>query len=113
MPLTQVKNFALQFNAELNVFYAKKDGMNRDNLVNVDPKAKEILAEANPHFHFDYGVNVDEAILAFNHKNNIDWLVIMPRSHSFFEGLFHSSHTKAIAQKIDIPFLLLHENKVK
>jgi len=108
--LVQLRETAMQLNAELHVFNAQTDVLNRDNITEIDPKFKELLAPANPHFHFEYAVNIDDAILEFNEKNNIDLLIMIPRKHSFFEGLFHKSHTKAIAQNSPIPILMLHEN---
>lgn len=111
--LMQIKEFADGLNTELHVFYAQRDGLSRETVVDVDPSVKNILSGAGTHFHFEYGVDIDNAILAFAQKNNVDWLALMPRKHSFFEGLFHNSHTKAIAQKTNIPFLLLHEENTK
>lgn len=107
--LAQIKNVTRTFNAELNVFYASKDGLNRDNVAELDTKAKEMLADVNPHYHYEYGVKIDNAIIDFARNNHIDWLAVMPRKHSFFEGLFHNSHTKNIAQHANMPILLLHE----
>jgi nucleotide-binding universal stress UspA family protein len=57
-------------------------------------------------------MKAEEAIEDFIEKNEIDWLVMIPRKHSFFEGLFHKSHSKAIARRVRIPLVALHETVV-
>lgn len=70
----------------------------------------EILAPADPHYHFIDSAEIEEGIKKFIEENNMDWLVVTPHKHPFFEGLFHKSHTKAIVKKIHIPIVALHEN---
>lgn len=106
---TQLKDLALALNAEVQVLNAQEDVLNRDNLPITDEQIQKILAPANPHFHTIYEVNIDDAIDDFIKKNNIDWLVMIPRKHSFFEGLFHKSHSKAIVRRVAIPVVALHE----
>ena len=106
---TQLRNLVLDLNAELQVLNAQEDVLNRDNLPVTDENAQKILAPANPHFHTIYQVNIDDAIEDFISKNGIDWLVMIPRKLSFFEGLFHKSHSKAIARRTPIPIVALHE----
>ena len=105
----QLRNLALDLNAELQILNAQEDVLNRDNLAITDENAQKILATVNPHFHTIYQVNIDDAIEDFISKNDIDWLVMIPRKHSFFEGLFHKSHSKAIARRTHIPIVALHE----
>jgi nucleotide-binding universal stress UspA family protein len=70
----------------------------------------ELLKDANPHYHYIDNADIEEGIKNFIETNNIDWLVVTPHKHSFFDGLFHKSHTKAIVRRIHIPIIALHEN---
>lgn len=106
---TQLRDIALALNAELQILNAQEDVLNRDNLPITDELAQQILAPANPHFHVIYEANINNAIEDFINKNDIDWLVMIPRKHSFFEGLFHKSHSKAMAHHTHIPIVALHE----
>ncbi len=101
---------ALQLKSELHVFNAQKDVYNRDNITEIGATTQEALAEASPVYHFRYEVDVDTAILTFCHETGIDLLAIVAGNYSFFESLFHKSHTKALASSLDIPLLILHEN---
>ncbi len=110
--LTQLKDIALALGADLQVLNLQMDGFNRDNMTDIDEDAIKILAPANPHFHVIYDVsNIENAIADFAKKNNIDWVILIPRKHSFFEGLFHKSHSTAMAHHSRIPLVALHETK--
>lgn len=111
MALVQLRETVLQLNAQLHIFNSKVNGAEKVNS-NLDDHTKELLLMTDPVYHFEYDTDIDKAIINYNTLNDIDWLVIMPRSHSFIEGLFHKSHTKTIAEQSEIPILLLHENDV-
>jgi nucleotide-binding universal stress UspA family protein len=107
--LTKLKEITVQLNAELYVLNAQANKQGEDNPSVIDETARIILTDAKPQFHILHEENIDTAILDFASKNNIDWLILLPRKHSFFEGLFHKSHTKALAHNTHIPIVALHE----
>ncbi len=108
--LLQLRDMQQQLNAELHVLFAEPDVANRDNTPDIEEATKTVLAPANPQYHFRYDTSVENAIKAFISEHAIDWLVVIPRRHSFIEGIFHKSHAKAMAYNTDIPVLALHEN---
>ncbi len=111
--LTQLKDLTLALGAELDVLNLQVDVFNRDNMTDIDGEAIDILEPANPHFHIIYDVsNIESVIEEFVEKNNVDWLVMIPRKHSFFEGLFHKSHSTALAHNSRIPLVALHETSL-
>jgi nucleotide-binding universal stress UspA family protein len=66
------------------------------------------LAPLHPNYHIQGGVHdVEQAIQNFIESNDIDWVVMIPRKHSFFQGLFHRSHTRAVANHTSIPIMAL------
>lgn len=111
--LAQLARLVQLTGAELHVFYAQTDVHTQDNNSEINAEAREILAVANPLYHYAYESNVDDSILTFVGKYQIDWLVVMPRRHSFFDSLFHKSHTKAIVSTALIPVMALHESEPK
>ena len=58
--------------------------------------------------HADFKETVNQFALA----HYIDLIVAIPKKHSFFSGLFHQSHTKALAFHSHIPLLLMHEEEI-
>jgi len=67
------------------------------------------LSAVQPVYHFVEKENVEEGIIEFIEANQLDWLIIVPHKHSFFESLFHKSHTKAIMKMVHIPLVSIHE----
>ncbi|MCB0696946.1 MAG: universal stress protein, partial [Chitinophagaceae bacterium] len=70
---------------------------------------EESLHAAHPEFHNIDNKDVEEGIRSFINNEEVDWLVVVPHKHSFFESLFHKSQTKAIVQHAHIPIVALHE----
>lgn len=69
----------------------------------------EAIHSLNPTYHYLDSSDIDMALEDFVKINDIDWLIVVPHKHSFFEGLFHKSQTKAIVHNARIPILALHE----
>jgi nucleotide-binding universal stress UspA family protein len=67
------------------------------------------LSSLHPVYHYVEKENVEDGIRLFVEENHMDWLIIVPHRHPFFEGLFHKSHTKAIMKSINIPLVAMHE----
>ena len=68
-----------------------------------------MLSSLNPVYHYVEKENVEDGIREFIESNQMDWLIIVPHKHYFFEGLFHKSHTKAIVKILTIPLIAIHE----
>ena len=79
-------------------------------------KSREIhrlLSELNPRYHFIDNPDTDTAMKNFAATSNMDWLAIIPHKHSFFERLFHKSHTVEMIHNSRIPLIALHEIEKK
>lgn len=108
--LVQLKTITETLKARLFIFNAQEDVMTRDNLPDIDDLAKKMLASLNPVYHIEYDVNINDAIEKYAILTHINWLAVLPRSYPFLESLFHRSHTKALAHKLVLPLLVLHEH---
>ncbi len=107
-PAHELLDLVSSMNAELHV-------LNINYTQAADPAVKQeskelhtLLDPAQPQFHFVDNPKIDEAIQQFVESNHMDWLVVIPQKHSFFDGLFHKSHTKAMVQMSHIPLIALH-----
>jgi len=116
----QLTNIVTQLNAELHILNISSDSDQQNETAGnagvgeklpepVEHNINAGLLAAQPQYHLVAGTNVDEAIQKFTEDNNMDWLLIIPHKHSFFEGLFHKSHTEAMVQKSHIPIVALHD----
>lgn len=116
------KNIADHFQSEKLVNLLRAVG-GQLHVLNVDNQNKNVSSETphettalhnalsslDPVYHYVEKENVEEGIQEFIEANHMDWLVIVPHKHSFFESLFHKSHTKAIMKMVHIPLVAIHE----
>lgn len=107
--LQQTTAIAALLGAELHIYHA--DAAADKDTMEINREAKEILSPAHPLYHYSNEPDIDDDILTFIGKYQLDWLLVMPRKHSFFEGLFHKSHTKSLINSVFIPILALHESE--
>lgn len=61
------------------------------------------------HLELIEGEDPKEGILEYVEQENIDMVAAVPRNHSFFEDLFHSSISKKLALQTRVPMLAIHE----
>jgi len=108
--LQQAADISKRLNATLHVLNVQTDVHNRDNNEYIDDAAQKILDPSVVHYHFVYeSDDINNTVDDFLKVNNIDWLLMIPHKHSFFQGLFHKSHTSSFAKHVRIPILALHE----
>ena len=73
-------------------------------------KIDQYLKKVEHSFHVSKEKHTEEAIQKYIDDHEIDLLAVMPRKHSFFEGLTHKSFTKQMAHHSKVPLLVLHDN---
>ena len=96
--------------AQLHVLNVDNQNKNFTSETPMETSELHLMLEGlNPVYHYVEKENVEEGIKEFIDENHMDWLVIVPHKHSFFEGLFHKSHTKAIMKMVNIPLVAIHE----
>ncbi|RYE22558.1 MAG: universal stress protein [Sphingobacteriales bacterium] len=108
LPAGDLLKLVADTHAKLNVLNVHQGTGDQEGVQAEMNKLKEVLAPANPEYHFVSSESIDDGIQQFVADNNMDWLVIIPHKHSFFEGLLHHSHTKAMARMSHVPLLALH-----
>ena len=57
------------------------------------------------------GKDIEEGISNFVTEKGMDWLVVIPHKHSFFESMFKKSHTSAIVKMSHVPLVAMHEHR--
>jgi nucleotide-binding universal stress UspA family protein len=110
LPSAQLLDIVNHTKAELHILNVDHENKTIDADTPLETeKLNQYLAPAKPQYHFVDDTNTDEAINAFVSDNQMDWLVVIPHRHSFFEGLFHKSHVKAMVRMSQVPIVALHE----
>jgi nucleotide-binding universal stress UspA family protein len=70
---------------------------------------QELLAELNPVYDSLVNADINDGLVEFAEKNNIDLLVVVPKKHNLIDKLFHKSHTKHLLLHTHVPLMSVHE----
>lgn len=96
------------FQPELHVINVQKEG--KEHLLAEESQALDnMLMDYHPHYHFVDHPNVAEGITQFAEQENADLLLIIPKKHGLFDGLFKRSTSSRIAFNTHVPLLSIHE----
>jgi nucleotide-binding universal stress UspA family protein len=107
----EIKFLLNEFHPELHVLNitTTKHGLLGDDEIKGVEWLEEMLKEADPVFHFMQNENIEEAIKEFSEKNNLNLLIVIPKTRDWFSGLFHKSHSKEMVLHTHIPVMSIHE----
>lgn len=100
--------FSADFQAKLHVLHVKNKTSNQQQVQQEHTLLEQRLKDANPDYHFVENDNVDNAIIEFASKQNLDLLVVLPKKHSILEMLTQKSHTRELVLKSQVPVMTLH-----
>jgi nucleotide-binding universal stress UspA family protein len=62
-------------------------------------------------YHFIDHSDTVAGITHFAQDRDASLIMVIPKSHGFFEGLFHRSVTQKLAYHTSIPLLVMHEKE--
>lgn len=110
IPLDEIEILVNDFKAELLVLNTGIDEVYDPEIVYESGLIQELFAPLKPTYHFMGNKNIDEGIMIFSEKNNIDLLIVLPKRYSFLEQLMHKSHTKQLVLHSHIPVMALHHH---
>jgi len=111
IPDKELKMLVGDFNAELHVLHTGAYKEFSPETVFESGLLQEMIGNLNPKYHFIKADDVDEGILDFTEKNNIDLLIVLPRRHKLIEMLTHRSHTKKLVLHSEVPVMALHQEQ--
>lgn len=111
IPMREIEEFLSAFKAELHVVFVKdkKSGTFSKADEEESEWLQEILSKVSPHFHYISNEDVEKGIAEFVKKEKIDLLVIIPKTHSLSDSIFHQHHSKKILLEVNIPVIAIHE----
>jgi nucleotide-binding universal stress UspA family protein len=108
-PIEEIKILLKDFSAELHVLNTDKQTSFNPDIVFQSGILEEMLAPMIPQYHFISNDQIDEGIMDFAEKNQIDLLIVLPKKHSFFDQLIHKSHSKQLVLHSHLPVMAIHE----
>jgi nucleotide-binding universal stress UspA family protein len=103
-----IKKFAGLLDAEIHIVH------NDPNYHEYEPAFMEegllldqMFAKEKHSFHFTHNELTEEGIIDFAKANHIDWLMVLPKRHGFFDELFGHQHTREFVLHAEMPVLVL------
>ena len=109
-PVSEIKRLLDVTNAQLDVLHVEAAANTAH--IDLDDEKKvfnSLFSNYNPQYHFIESENFTDAINDFAISNGSNLIIVIPKKHGLFEGIFKRSHTKALAFHSHIPVLSIHE----
>jgi nucleotide-binding universal stress UspA family protein len=107
-PFGVIINFVQEFNAEFHVLNVEKQHPQPDLAEQTAILGTAVMA-VNPRFHFIHHLDIEDGINEFAENNNLDLIIVIPKEHKLFEGLFKPGSTKQLVFESHIPVMCIHE----
>jgi nucleotide-binding universal stress UspA family protein len=110
-PVEEIKSLVKEFSAELHVLHVNREA---ERIYTPETRKEsallqEMLEELHPVYHFVSNADIDEGLVEFAEKNNLDLLIVVPKKHNLVDKLFHKSHTKQLVLNTHVPVMSVHE----
>jgi nucleotide-binding universal stress UspA family protein len=109
-PEKEIRTVVKEFNAELHVLNVDHD--NKHFSAQTPEESfllHNMIADLKPQYHFIDKDDIEEGLNEFTEKNNIDFLMVIPKKHKILKGLFHKSHSQELAFHSHVPVMAIHE----
>ena len=107
-PVEEIKRLVNDLQAELHVINFGKEETYESDTVFESGMLQEMLAPLKPRYHLITGENINEGIISFVEKNNIDLLITLPKRRSLLKKLAHKSVSKQLILHSHIPVMATH-----
>lgn len=108
-PVQPIKTILDATNATLHVVnvYESEKEITADKTIQQE-LLQSLLKDYSPKFHFENNEHFTDGINHFVETNDIDLIIVIPRKHNFFEGLFKERHSKKLAFHSHVPLMYIH-----
>jgi len=108
LPFTAINELQLISNTAVHLLHVVKVGEEATVSFENTPLAKRLRDEQVTVRQVETAGEIDDKIAEFAEEEGMQWLAVVPQHYSFWDSLFHKSHTKAVVKRSPIPVLALH-----
>jgi nucleotide-binding universal stress UspA family protein len=108
-PQKEIRTVVKEFNAELHVLNVDRHHKDIATMSEESFQLHNLIADLKPQYHFIDKEDVEEGLNDFTEKNDIDFLIVMPKKHNMLAGLFRKSHSRELAFHSHVPVMAIHE----
>jgi nucleotide-binding universal stress UspA family protein len=104
-PVAEINNLLASTHAKLSVLH-----IHTSNEAHTSEKEKlNALLGTVPEYHFVNSADFSEAVDDFVNSNQVDLVIVVPKKHGIFEGIFGVNHTKTLAFHSKVPLMVAHK----
>jgi nucleotide-binding universal stress UspA family protein len=113
IPVEPIRKIVEETKAKLLVFHLEENEDENSVTYSSAPEGESyalytLLQDLAPEYHFEKDKDFVEAINEFALEKGVDLIITIPKKHGFFDGLFSTSHTKALAFHSHVPLMVVH-----
>jgi nucleotide-binding universal stress UspA family protein len=109
-PVSDIGFWLEHLEAKLLVLNVALEGKRFDpDMIPEQYRMHELLDGFGPEYHYTESEDIAVGIEDFAAAHGAGLVISIPKSHGFFEGLFHRSVSKKLIKGADIPLLLLRD----
>ncbi|MBL0146259.1 MAG: universal stress protein [Chitinophagaceae bacterium] len=109
VPVDEIKTLITDFKAEFHILNTGKQESFNPDLIFQSGLFQEMTWNIKPQYHFITHKNIDEGIIDFAEKIDIDLLIVLPKRHNLIEQITHKSHSKQLVLHSHVPVMALHD----
>ena len=103
-----IKNLVALLKAEIHFIHNDPNYHEYEPLYMEEGMLLDQMFEKEKHsFHFTHNQMTEEGIINFARDNKLDWLMVLPKRHGFFDELFGHQHTRDFVLHAEMPVLVL------
>ena len=108
-PVDEIEELVKKFNASLHVINTGTTEAHDPEMIFQSGLLQVMLAGLKPEYHFIDNRDIDEGIMDFCEKNNIDLLIVTHKRHSLLDKMIQKSHAKQLILHSHVPVMAIHE----
>ena len=107
LPVDEMIKMVNDFHATLYVLNIGKKNVFDPEIVFQSRLLQEKLIDIKPVFNFITGDDINDSIMDFVNKNQIDLLVVFPKRYGLLDTIIHKSHTRQFVLHSHVPVMAL------
>jgi nucleotide-binding universal stress UspA family protein len=108
IPAHLISSFVKEFHSELHVLNVTASGGTAGR-AEQSALLDTMLTGMNPVYDFIDDSDVDAGIEDFAQAHQLDLLIVIPKKHKLFAGIFRKSHSKELIFHARVPVMCIHE----
>lgn len=108
IPLEEIRVLVNDFQSELHILNTGKKNEFTPTMVTESGFLQSLFASLRPKYHFITSKDIDNGIIEFCERNEMDLLVVIPKRHTLLEKLIYQSHTKTLVLHSHVPVMAIH-----